>query len=74
MEEGFVVGKREHEHSKTGEWIGERQINDALGVDPDRRDVHHHKVTDTDSGKTGSGSGWSRQEAEQNAEDDLNKK
>jgi hypothetical protein len=67
-------GKYEHEHSKTSEWPGEQQVNDILGVRNDSRDVHHHTITDTSTGNSGTGSGWTHSEAKDNAQDDLKSK
>ena len=65
------MGRYGHEHSKVGEWFIEKPINDVLGIPANQRDVHHHTVTDKETGQSGQGSGWSKSDAEDKAWDDL---
>jgi hypothetical protein len=60
-----------HFHHKSSRWFREQFIDYTNGSDKNR-DVHHHKIVDQASGKSGEGFGWSYQQAREKAWDDLN--
>jgi hypothetical protein len=59
-----------HYHEKSSKWFRELFIDYTKGSNKGR-DVHHHKIIDKSSGVTGEGFGWSYQDAEKKAWDDL---
>jgi hypothetical protein len=65
-----VDEKYRHYHEKSSKWFREQFIDYTNGTDVDR-DVHHHRIVDQTSGLSGEGFGWSYQQAETKAWDDL---
>ena len=59
-----------HYHEKSSKWFREQFIEYTNGSDKSR-DVHHHRIVDQRSGLSGEGFGWSYQQAETKAWDDL---
>ena len=64
------MGRYDDKHSKTDDWAIEKPINDLLNIRD--REVHRVDITDKDTGRTGSGSGWTHRDAHDEAWDDLN--
>lgn len=59
-----------HYHEKSSKWFRDHFMSYTNGSEKDR-DVHHHRIIDTSSGLSGEGFGWSYQDAETKAWDDL---
>jgi len=68
------MGSREgyaHFHETSSKWFREKFMEYNEESEPGPRDVHHHKITDQWTGKSGEGYGWSYREAEDEAWNDL---
>jgi hypothetical protein len=65
--------KYDHYHEKSSEWFKKAFLDGSKGIDKDHREVHHHKIVDKVTGRTGEGWGWSYQEAEKQAWSSLNR-
>lgn len=63
-----------HYHEKSSKWFRENFIDFTVGPGKGRREAHHHKIVDERTGQIGEGFGWSYQDAEAMAWDDLNDK
>ncbi len=64
--------KYRHEHEKSSDWFRENFLEFTHGADRKHRDVHHHKIVNEATGKTGEGWGWSYGQAKEKAWEDLN--
>ena len=63
--------KYRHEHEKSSDWFKRKFLDFADAGDDDQRDVHHHKIVEKSTGKSGEGWGWSYGQAEKQAWADL---
>ena len=66
-----ALEKYEHFHEKSSQWFRDKFMRFSDHPKDDPRDVHHHKITDKATGRTGEGWGWSYRDAEKKAWDDL---
>lgn len=60
----------DHYHEKSSRWFRKTFIDYTVDSDK-QRDVHHHKILEKSTGRIGEGFGWSYQQAERKAWDDL---